>query len=447
MWSLTQEKLIYIPFILTAFLAVHITFIIYFIQNRIKNILANLDQCLSEKMKSIYVIINEFEVNTRKNIDKRFSNIEKTLEGYLNLISGLTNQCREHTDELCKLREKIKLTIGKNKLIEEKIDSFISISNYESLDGAIKLTENVNKKLYELEIIVNKLQEGIIDTISFNKNLDYNNSLFDSKHNKIIEQINLMNNNNKSLRDKINNLEKKYKSTECYVKNNELDKIVEEIDILKLNFQKINDELTTMEKMSEITSDSNDTKNLDEHKKSIVDINIESHEQNIFKLYNSSLKDYYIKIITILIKKDVELIELHRNIENKFKEKYPDKQIACPDGFCQNLISSEGYVLPNPKSLHLLSNNYKNSRKFIEIIFCKYFIHMIDIQKNYQYYISEFEDDILINNFNISLDMVMIEDDEPLNEFENYCLKGIYYVLNKRIKTLERFNNSYKIFL
>lgn len=462
MWSLTHKELICISFILTAFLAVYVTFILYMIEksiqkseNRIKNILANSDQYLTDKMKSIDLTINEFKVNTHKNIDKRFGNMEKTLEGYLNLITGITNQCREHTDELCKIREKIKLTIGKNKIIEEKIDSFISTSNYDNLNNIIKSTENINLKIDKIETVLDKLQEDIIDIQNLKINFESFRSTNDSKHNKVIEQINLLNNSYKSFRDKISNLEKKYKLTEGYVKNNDFDKVIEEINVIKLNFQKINDELTTIEKMSEITSDSIsiDTRNLDENKKrdenkkDIDKSDLNLVEENIYKLFNLSQKDYYIKIIKRLIQKDISLIESHKNIETKFKEKFPEKEINCPDGFSPFIIYPDGKMISNDDSLHLLSINYKNSRKFIEIVFCKYFIDLIDVNKNYPYYIGGLEDSLFINRFNIDINMVALEDDVPFIEYENYCLKGIYYVLNKRIRILERFNNSYKIFL
>ncbi len=457
MWSFTHKELICISFILIAFIVVYVTFIFYIIEksiykseNRIKMIIANSDQCLTDKMKSIDLTINDFEINTRKNIDKRFGNMEKTLEGYLNLITGLTNQCREHTDELCKVREKFKLTIGKNKLIEEKIDSIIDISNNESINNIIRTIEITNVKMDGLEAIVNKLTEYIDDIKNIKKNFESDGQTNNSKYDKVIEQITLLNNSNKSFKDKINNLEKKYKLTEGYVKNNDFDRVIEEIDLLKLNFQKINDEMTIMEKMSEITSDSIsiDTKNLDENIKNVDNNDLNLSEQNIYKLYNLSQKDYYIKIIKKLIQKDTSLVELHKDIETKFKEKYPGKEINCPDGFSQFILSSDGEKISNPDSLHLLSTNYKNSRKFIEIIFCKHFIDLIDIKKNYPYYVSGGQDDTLfINRFNVNIDMIALEDEEPVNEYETYCLKGIYYVLNKRIKTLERFNNSYKIFI
>jgi hypothetical protein len=466
MITFSYYQLLPISFFLIAFLTIYISYIFYLLEKGIKKIETNhqiqiyeLKNKFEKNYNDLIVKFEEFELNTKKNLDKRFSQTDKNIENLNQLIRGLTSENIEQNNEIGKIREKIKITVGKNKILEEKVENVENAMTTLNPENFLRIedkTNNLDMKLSDYN----------------NKNLELKEKLILYEENYALikpmnESVNRLMENIKSTNSKIGSLERKYNNqttlSQEYVKNSELDKVMFEIDNIKTSVQKISDEITLSEKISDITSDScsTDTKNyLEEPKEKNIQITEESvnkfNPNDLYKLYNISQKEYYVEKISKLIHDEIVLIETHKNIEKKIKEKYPDRALMVPTGFNILLIGLNGMIEPNPNSLHLLSSNYRTTGKQIEIIFCKNFIktlESINFNLNINYYVNKEPDSGLeLYKFNIPNDIPINMDndfDSESNylEMENQCLKGIFYIMIKRKESLERFNFIYKTFV
>ncbi len=464
MVTFTINQLIAISFLLSAFTILYVTTILYLFEKSIKknqeyykDLIGKSNTIFFEKLNKIESDIKDFESNTKKSIDKRFGLVHRTLEDNQKYIEGLYNQNRDNSFEISKIREKMKVTIGKNKSLEDKIESiinqeFFNIQNKEDSNNLEnKKDDNDSEKVLILENKLNSITDKLYNLTDELKSTKEFIDLVESKYNKNNEMNKYIENQIKTLYGRFNSIDKKTKPFENYVKNEQIDKIIFEIDNLKSNFQRLSDEITLEEKISEITMDSNSiqTKILNtevtEQKNIKQSNNIQSLD-NIYELFNNSQKEYYINKIKELINSEKILIDECKEIEKNFKEKYPSSHFNFPDGFCSLKINQFGEVTPSSDTLHLLTYNYNNSNKLIEIVFCKHFIEHIDLDKNFHYYVNNQQVELIeITKFNIRPDIpLIISNDSDFVELENYCLKGIYYIMQRRKIILERFNNINK---
>lgn len=452
----TINQLISISFLLSVIILLYVTVILNYLQRNIKKNEDNYKDLISkstsiffDKLNKIELDNKEFELNTKKNIDKRFGFVDKTIESYQQYIERLNNQNRENLFELGKIREKIKVTIGKNKTIEDKLNSIINEKIYkvdsESIINDSEKLTNLNDKFNSIIDEIKLFRESVdLSEAKHNKNNEIMMNSFNELKKHIENQI-------KTLYGRFNSIDKKTKPIENYAKSEELNKIIFEIDNLKSNFQRLSDEITLEEKISEITIDSvsTQTKILNRNTSEKTEDNIKNFEDskiNFYQIYNNSQKEYYVHKIKELISQEKILIDECKEIEINYKEKYPSSHFNPPDGFCSLKINQHGEIFVSSDTLHLLTHNYNNSNKLIEIVFCKYFIDLIDLDKNFHYYVNNQNVDILeISKFNIRPDIpLIISNDSDFVELENYCLKGIYYIMQRRKIVLERFNTVNK---
>ncbi len=423
--------------------------IIVFYSN-IQNNTSNLKKNINQDINKIEDKQNLFELNTRKSVDKRIGTFENSLENIKNLITGLHENIRHVENSICGIKEKNRMTVEKNKSIEEKISCLGS--SIEILNNKIGNEENknlVDKKINLIEQTICQYREilrEINQTVQINKNTENTESKI------FLEKVQLIERQIKQIFGKISSIEKNNFNTG------------NEINLLGQNIQKLSDEITLIEKhsdnvsenLSENLSDITSSSTLNLEVKNFINIpdensinyNLSSNlaeEDDIYEKYNKVQREHYKKKIIKLIEEEKIIIQNHKEIEIRFKTKYPTKIIQCPHGFSSVTVDSFGQIKDCKNTLHLLSFNYSNSKKLIEIVFCKYFIKYLDLESNYNYYINNRPNQYLnIIRFDVKNDIPILKDDcIEYIEVENECLKGIYYVMMKRKKILERFNNTY----
>ncbi len=479
MTEISINVLISLSYILVGILAFHVLSTFFIIEKEINkssndiiifysntlNKLNNVEKKINDRLDDIEEKQKLFESNTKKSVDKRIGIFENFIENIKTSINGLFDNTKQIESNLNSLREKNKITIEKNKSIEERI-SYLN-SNMEILKNKQTTTSENNNKTLESNSDnsnqINLLEQKINLHVETLGNLTELIEKYKLEHfNEIksyLEKVQLVERQIKQIFGKINSIEKNNSS------------IGTEINLLGVNIQKLSDEINSIDKtesisenISEITTSSTySTVNLTtQTNKGLSDENsvqsvqsvqsIQSaqlsnlvNEDDLYEKYNRVQREHYIKKITNMILEEKTIIQQHKEIEIKFKTKYPTKPINCPHGFNTVVIDGDGHVKDCRNTLHLLTYNYLNSKKLIEIIFCKYFFKYLDLELNFNYYVNNRPTQNLnIIRFDVKNEIPIFKEDcVEYIEIENECLKGIYYVMLKRKKVLERFNHTY----
>ncbi len=475
MTEISINVLISLSYVLVGILAFHVLSTFFIIEKEINkssndiiifysdtlNKLNNIEKKINDKLNAIEEKQNLFESNTKRSVDKRIGTFENSIENIKQSINVLYDNTKQIESTINMLREKNKITIEKNKSIEEKL-SYLN-SNIEIFKNKTQIISNNENEITESK--ANNLNQINLLEQKINQHVEILGNLSESLQKHKLEQLNEI----KSYLEKVQLVERQIK--QIFGKINSIEKnnssIGTEINLLGLNIQKLSDEINSIDKtetisenISEITSSTYSTVNLDaQTNKSLSDENsvqtvqsVKSGELNnfvneydLYEKYNQVQREHYIKKIINMIQEEKIMIQSHKEIEIKFKTKYPNKPINCPHGFSTVVIDGDGNVKDCRNTLHLLTFNYLNSKKLIEIIFCKYFFKYLDLESNFNYYINNRPTQNLnIIRFDVKNEIPIMKDNcVEYIEVENECLKGIYYVMLKRKKVLERFNHTY----
>ncbi len=398
---------------------IFICFVIFILKHFVKQtnkFMSYVDKIFEINFNSIHVKQNDFELNTKKFVEKKINLLEKSIDTQKFHINNFIEYQKENTQYTNSLREKNKLNYEKIKSLEKNYKDIgttiselkiIDKTNCNNIDNSDKQKvinfeqiNNLEKTILTLQLKINMIENKTNLIIEENTVLKKNNNYYKKEYNNITNKINLITEQHK---------ENKKLITELIIKN-----ILDDI-ISKINFEN-----------------------------KVLLNNNECIDQIISKNFHLSEQLRFINDISKLISEEHILFEQYFVIKKCLEQKNINSNYILPDGFNVYYIEN-GNIFTKENTLHLLSCNYRTTIKFIEIVFCKFFIDKINIDKYSQFYINQARPKtLMIHRHDIKSETPIIpENSIEFTFLENHCLRGIFYVFIKRKLSLQRFIDTY----
>ncbi len=424
-------------FILITVLTYFVQTNFYSIENKIGELIKYFNGLIINKIEFVLEKITGEKTDLENKFGVKFLGIEKNIFSLKSSCTDLYSRYSELKKNFESFGEKNKITVEKNKNIERNISEInkshqlILSSNQEILsfyqfnksreekidllfsrpDYSSELFNSLDEKISRMNLTLSYLEEKILNLESKNLILEHSNSELKQTVNqltlsvdqltqsvgqltelntKLSSRIELIEENKISVDQRIYELEQNYRNPEpntventktgCEKLLESVTKSVSELDVkFEAKNKKIHDKLNNLD----LRTLHIEKKNRELKKYQEVDFDL---------LYQIGLnkKKYLIKQINDLIIFEKQLIQQYWAIYNLFSQQNPTFPFPLPDGFDTFSIRFDGIILLKQNTLHLLSHNYTESKKLIEIVFCKYFHDQIDIHSNYDFYVTPF---------------------------------------------------------
>lgn len=436
------------------------------------------EKCLNSQHNfciKINTKINEYVENLESNLKNLFEKKIYVINSKIDVLDDFRKKINTEQD---KSREKLKITVERIKNLESRYEQISSNNNQHNE----KIVE-INTKIYKLEeTIINISTHQEDPNKNINKPVYYETSdneqkylnLIDSKFSQYLDKFNTLNStitilkekilqlenhnstlisDNKDLKSKLNNIVRDHNSKiisiQRHIKNEQntffakeiINNLIEDVTINNTkneSIKQIQENIDQSIRSNEFNQ-SNESNELNQKIISLKDIN------DLSFIFYSKEKDRLIHDIEKLIIDEIGLFNSINLIRHKFSLINPNFTIPVPEGFNTFYFDIHGQPKFKNNTLHLLSNDYINTNKLIEIVFARYFFDKIDINTFYFYYINDQPaKSLLLYKFDIKSDIPIIPPDSI--EFlilEIQCLRGIYYVFNNRKFSLERFLTAF----
>ena len=398
------------------------------------NLAKDINKMKEEAAKQIELISEEYEAQ-----------IEEILSEQKNWEENEKNKEEIKRKELAKLQAEFNVLSQDKELIDKKINKMKDTTENEKMehDKYIKILEENNKELMDKYENINKENEDI-------KNINKNELIeVKEKNNKKENEISEINNKLKNdLNRIITENENKVKELRNKVKNNQnniIPKMKQKISDLQNEKENLSQDLefsgkTQKHKLAELALEYEDLKEkiLTNNRQQLEEDNNENDQQiqeirKIYQIEKDKINEE-MKRINEEAEKKINLIEKEQNDKLNLIEKEKDDKIAELQDILEELnLTHDDYIKKTEKEILLRNQKIENLQKFINDT--KNSINIIKSQK--EKYLQEMEEEFENEKNEMNERIKSLKKDEEITEIEINKIKEQNEIMKGNIKELK----------